>query len=180
MPYILPRILSLIQYKNDIEDNIDESMRLERCECCGKLGPQRYGYYLRKSGRISGVDVSLNPIKIQRYYCPSCCRTMSVLPECIPPRRWYLWEVQQAVLLLLLSGLSICAVAKTSQPSRHTVARWLARLKAQFLAQRDTLVRFKEDLCKSVTFTAFWQTCLGLMTLGEAMRICHVTGVYVP
>ena len=180
MSYILPRILSLIQYKNDIEGNLHESIRLERCECCGKLRPQRYGYYSRKSDRIPGVDVSLNPIKIQRYYCPSCRRTMSVLPECIPPRRWYLWEVQQVVLVLLLSGLSICTVAKTSQPSRHTVARWLTRLKTQFLLHRDALVSFREDLCKSVTFTAFWQNCLGWISLGEAMRICHVTGVPVP
>jgi len=180
MPYILPGILSLIQYKNDIEGNLHETMRLQRCEYCGRLRPQRHGYYSRKSGRIPGLDVSLNPIKIQRYFCPSCRRTMSVLPECIPPRRWYLWEVQQTVLLLLLSGLGICSVAKTNQPSRHTLTRWLCWLKTQFLVHRDTLGSLREVLCKSVTFPVFWQTCLGLMSLGEAMRLCHVAGVPVP
>ncbi len=49
MPYILTGILSLIQYKNDIESNFREELRPERCECCGKLRPHRHGKYSRQS-----------------------------------------------------------------------------------------------------------------------------------
>lgn len=181
MPHILTGILSLIQYKNDIEPNFIEELRPERCECCGKLRPHRHGKYSRKSaGGKNNSDVSLNPLKIQRYYCPSCRKTMSVLPECIPRKRWYLWSVQQAILLLFVQGISITKIAKAEAPSRHTISRWIARFKKAFLIHRDTLVQVKTVLSQYITFNSFWTTCLEIMNLSEAMRLCHVSGVIVP
>ena len=134
MAHILTGILSLIQYKNDIEPYFIEELRPERCESCGKLKPHRHGKYPRQSaGGKNNSDASLNPIQIQRYYCPSCRKTMSVLPECIPRHRWYLWSVQQVILSLFIHGVSINKIAKTKQPSRHTIVRWISRFKASFL-----------------------------------------------
>ncbi len=66
-------------------------------------------------GGKNNSDSSLNPLKIQRYYCPSCRKTMSVLPECIPRNRWYLWSVQQVILLLFVQGVSI--MSKSIHPT---------------------------------------------------------------
>lgn len=181
MPHILPGILSLIQYKNDIECNFREELRPERCECCGKLKPHRHGTYPRQSaGGKNNADASINPIAIQRYYCPSCRKTMSVLPECISKMRWYLWSVQHVVLLLFVQGKSITTIAKKASPSRHTISRWIGRFKQQFLVHRDTLIQIKAQLSQYVTFHSFWQACLELISLSEAMRLCHVLGVRVP
>jgi transposase-like protein len=181
MPHILTGIPSLIQYKNAIEGYFKEELRPERCEHCGKLYPWRHGDYLRKSaGCKNNTDASLNPIKIQRYYCSSCRKTMSALPECIPRHRWYLWLVQETILLLFIKGLSINKIAKTQQPSRHTIARWISRFKENFLIHRDALLRFKVNLSQWVTFNSFWSACLRLVNLSEAMRFCHVSGVIVP
>lgn len=180
MPHILTGILSLIQYKNDIESNFREELRPERCEC-GKAKPHRHGKYPRQSaGGKNNSDISLNPIKIQRYYCPSCRKTMSVLPECISRRRWYLWSIQQAILLLFVQGVSITKISKTQAPSRHTISRWVARFKNAFLVHRDTLIQVKTALSQCIIFNSFWMTCLSLMSLSEAMRLCHVSGVLVP
>lgn len=181
MPHILPGILSLIQYKQDIENNLGEELRPERCECCGKMKPHRHGSYPRQSaGSRNNSDASLNPIKIQRYYCPACRKTMSVLPECIPRNRWYIWSVQQVVLLLFTQGLSMNKIAKTSAPSRHTISRWISRFKERFLIHRDTLIQIKARLSQYITFNSFWSSCLNLINLSEAMRLCHVSGVFVP
>ena len=123
---ILAGILSLIQYKNEVECGLEKTLQLERCVCCGRSNPWRHGSYARDSDHLNRSCNSLNPIFIQRYYCPDCGKTMSVLPECIPPRRWYLWETQQAVILLFFSSNSARAVEKQVKPSRHTIKRWVA------------------------------------------------------
>jgi hypothetical protein len=43
MAHILSGILSLIQYKNEVEGSSNEKYRPERCECCGRLRPRRHG-----------------------------------------------------------------------------------------------------------------------------------------
>ena len=95
MAGILAGITSLIQYKNRAEYSLEENFRLKQCPCCGKSNPWRHGTYPRESDRINPSSESLNSILIDRYYCSACGKTCSVLPECIPPRRWYLWETPQ-------------------------------------------------------------------------------------
>lgn len=182
MPHILTGISSLIQYKNDVEGSLSEVYRPERCDSCGKLTPWRHGCYDRKTaGSKNNTDASHNPIIIQRYYCSSCGKTMSVLPECIPRNRWYLWSVQEIILLLFVSGLSIHKIAKAQRTvSRHTISRWISRFKSNFLIHRDILMHSKSVLSFCVTFNSFWSACLNLLSLGEAMRICHTSGVIVP
>lgn len=180
MPHILSGILSLIQYKNEVEGSFDEKYRPQRCECCGRLRLRRHGTYPRGSDRINTSCHSLNPILIQRYYCPSCRKTMSVLPECISPRRWYLWEFQQTALLLVLLGKSVCKVASELIPSRHTIARWCRWFKEQYHLHRDALCTHYHALTGAVGFNRFWKGCLNFMPLSSAMRLCQVTGVSIP
>lgn len=179
MVHIVADVVSLVQYLSTLR-NEPERYRLKYCLRCGKAGVWFHGCYPRKADRCSGpVEGSLNPIWIQRFYCPECRRTCSVLPECIPPRRWYLWEMQQVALLLILSGKSFYAVAKEIMPSRYTLARWIARFKEQFNLHKDALCGHFVELGRTVDFTAFWQTCLKQMSLSCAMRLCHVAGVSV-
>jgi transposase-like protein len=176
---ILAGFTSLIQYVT-MQNNVPEQLRPEHCPCCGRLKPWRHSIRMRKSDRESPGE-SMNPIIIQRYYCPGCRKTFSVLPECIPPRRWYLWEVQQTVLQLFVTfGHSAYAIAKVSTPSYKTISRWLARFKEQFPLHKDTLSSQFNELARTSGFSAFWQACLKKMTLGAAMRFCHVAEVVIP
>lgn len=179
MVFIFAGMSSIIQYLTEIKLN-PEQFRPERCPCCGKAGVWFHGGYPRKADRSSSPDDSLNPIFIQRFFCPHCKRTCSVLPECIPPRRWHLWEVQQAALVLLLAGKSLYAAAKGLTPSRHTLARWLHRFKDQLCLHKDSLCNHLTDLGRTTGFTHFWDACLKKLSLAQAMRLCHVAGVPVP
>lgn len=175
--HILAGIMSLLQYKQSQELNQN---RLERCLCCGLAYPWLHGCYPRKSDRSSNQDESLNPILIQRYYCPGCRQTCSVLPECLPPRRWYLWEIQQIAMMLTLNGTSFNTTAKQIAPSRHTISRWMARLREKFCFHKDVLCGHFINLGRNCGIDDFWKACLNKISLAQAMRLCHVAGVPVP
>ena len=176
---ILAGFTSLIQYKDIVESSSDELSRLERCLCCGKLNPWRHGTYSRESDRINPSSESLNSILIHRYYCPSCGKTCSVLPECIPPRRWYLWETQQAAILLFLLKGSARAVEKQVTPSRYTIKRWVAWLITQFKLQKDVLCSHFPSFGLFTEPAGFWKHVFSKLSLSEAMRLCHVAGVTI-
>lgn len=176
---ILSDILSLIQYQQLTKEG-ESAYRLEQCLCCGKANPHRHGSYPRKGDRSSGNDSSLNPIYIQRYYCPACQRTCSVLPECMPPHRWYVWEIQQRALLLFFVGMSLRAIAQQIAPSRHTITRWINRFKEQLHFHKDVLCNHLADLGRTIGFADFWQASFYHFSLAQAMRLCHVAGVPVP
>ena len=178
MTHILADILSLTQYQEWLNKE-SKQHRLTHCPHCGKARLHLHGHYPRKSDR-SAAGQSLNPILIQRYYCPACKKTCSVLPECIPPHRWYLWETQQIALVLILSGQSICAIAKKIMPAQRTIARWMARFRDQFHIHKDALCNHIAALGRTIGFTDFWLTCLKTMSLSKAMRICHVAGGFIP
>jgi transposase-like protein len=179
MALIVAGMSSLIQYLSEIKLDL-KIPRPERCLCCGKSGLWLHGSYPRKADRSCGISRSLNPIFIQRFFCSNCRRTCSALPECIPPRRWYLWEVQQAALVLLLVGKSLYAAAKEVTPSRHTLGRWLKRFREQFFHHKDALCNYKADLGRTTGFSDFWQASLKELSLAQVMRLCHASGVPVP
>lgn len=179
MPGIVAGILSLTHYVASFEDML-KACRLKPCTHCGQSVLWLHGCYARKADRLSRAGESLNPLRIQRFLCPHCQRTCSVLPECIPAHRWYVWQVQQVALLLVLSGKSCCAVAKQAMPSRHTLKRWLARFKEQFHFHKEALCHHNALWGREATWTGFWQTVLKQMPLSSAMRLCHVAGVAVP
>lgn len=176
MAYIIPAILCLIQHLKLIKNN-HERFRLEVCPECGKATPWFHGTYPRKSDREPGEEGFLNPIPIQRFYCPDCRHTSSALPECIPPHRWYLWKTQQVALFLCLSGHhSVRDVSKKITPSRHTITRWVKRFKTQFPFHKNALSTHDADLGRRANFSSFWHDALSKFSLGEAMRLCHVFG----
>jgi transposase-like protein len=177
--HIIAGISSLIQYIETLKTEY-KLYRLEKCLCCGKASPRLHGCYPRKADRSRKPGESLNPILIQRYLCSGCRRTCSVLPECIPPKRWYLWDVQQVALLLLLSGKSLNAAAEEIMPSRHTIKRWLTGLKEQLLLHKDVLCNHFIELGRTSNFIDFWKTFLKNNLLSTAMRLCHAAGVRIP
>lgn len=175
---IISRVESLTQYLLMMAEG---SIFYETdCPHCGKSGIWLHGCYPRKADRSCKPGESLNPILIQRFFCPNCRRTSSVLPECIPPKRWYLWDIQQAALLLLLAGKSLNAVAQKMMPSRHTVKRWLTLLKEQLHLYKDVLCNHFIELGCTLDFFDFWPVCFKRISLAGAMRLCHVSGVPVP
>ncbi len=179
MAGIVAGILSVLQHLEALKEEA-ECYRPARCCSCGKSGLWRHGHYERKADRQNQSAVSLNPILIQRFFCPYCQKTCSVLPECIPPRRWYLWEVQQRVICMLLSGASLHTASQATQASRSTCRRWWSRLKEQFLIQSDALRTHFCELGRNVDFNSFWRTCLNQMSFGMAMLLCKHSGVIVP
>jgi len=102
-----------------------EVYRPRRCPSCGHGVLWHYGCYSRKADRRpTSAETSLNPIPIPRYLCSSCLHSCSRLPECIPPRRWYSWLLQQKALKSLLAGcLSISALRRSC---RNSMARLTA------------------------------------------------------
>ncbi len=179
MQGILAGFLTLIQYTY-AQEYTPERVRPKHCACCGRLNPWYHAIYERKPDRENSPNKSMNPIIIQRYYCPGCKKTFSVLPECIPPRRWYPWEVQQSIFLLFLLGHSAYEIAKESKPSYSTITRWFHRFKEQFRLHRDTLCGLFGELTRTSCLASFWTSCFELITLGSAMRLCHVSGVAIP
>lgn len=179
MVCIVTGVLSLVQHLKMLQE-VPEYYRPARCPFCGQSGIQHHGHYDRKADRQGAAEGSLNPIAILRFICPHCHKTCSVLPECIPPRRWYLWAIQQAVLSKLISGESLRAVGRLAGPCLSTCKRWFKQFKNQFLIQRDALCAHISSLGRSVNFENFWQRCLEEMLLSQAMLLCNYSGVPVP
>lgn len=180
MQIILPDILTLGQYKFKQSEQF-ESIRPEKCCNCGMPGLHCHATYERLSDRENRGKDSLNPIIIQRYICPYCRKTCSVLPECIPPRRWYPWFIQQAVLLACLLGKSLNEISRQHIPSRSTCKRWwewLHERSNDFTHQLRSL--FPDELGRCPDFQSFWSACFEKMILSKAMWYCHQGEVIVP
>jgi len=176
--YILAGIMSLMQYMTQCHDGKIAGPAC--CPQCNRANPWGHGGYPRKPDRLNSPSESLNPIWIQRYYCPGCHKTCSALPECIPPRRWYLWETQQTAMLLFLLGHSARAIEKQVKPSRHTIKRWVTRLMAQFKVHKDALCVHLPSLGLFIEPISFWPHVFNKLPLSTAMHLCHVSGVPIP
>lgn len=181
MSFILPGILSLIQHFETLRKS-PESYRPKRCPGCRHVGIWCHGCYTRKPDRMDLGEPSLNPVPILRFFCPECRSTCSVLPECIPPRSWYLWEVRQVIFLLLLAGESIgrTIASNGSRASRTTIKRWWQRFNSGFQKFSFQLLHHFPCLGRHSGFTKFWTACLALRPLSSAMRLLHEEGVLVP
>ncbi len=152
-----------------------------RCLNCGKAGLRCHGYYPRKADRENHGAHSLNPILIPRFFCPSCRHTCSVLPQCISPRRWYLWAVQQITLLLITLEHSWRYIEKKVPPVRSTIKRWNNRFKNMLpLHKLHLLSRFPELGRNVGEFCIFWKACLEQMSLSQAMLWVHCAGEIIP
>lgn len=176
MVCIVAGILLLTQHLKVLQESPEDYLP-NYCPHCGKLGIWPHGHYSRKADRSPKGE--LNPIFIPRFFCPHCQTTCSVLPECIPPRSWYLWCVHQVVLLNLLSNKSLHAVSQLVQPSRSTCKRWWNKFKDRFLLYRDALCAHMNELGCAIDFSHFWQLCFTHMSLDHAMLLCNLAGVAI-
>ena len=176
---IMPGIGTLAHHLTQIKE-APETYRPERCPHCGKEGVWCHGAYTRKSDREGRGEDCLNPVPIPRFYCRHCRRTCSALPECVPPRRWYLWSIQQAAMVLLLAGISIEKVAEQVLPSAHTIWRWWVRLRACFPEHGFHLRRHFARWGVHQSVTSLWRAVLTELSLAQAMLLLHESGVFVP
>lgn len=179
MQRIVPAILSLHHHR-DLLEREPVIYRPSACPHCGLAKPWGHGCYARKADRRPEPSGSLNPVFIPRFFCQGCRQTCSRLPECIAPRRWYDWAVQQVVLLWLLSGGSLHQAAVQGGVDGHTVRRWWDWFQERSEAFGFWLRSRFPDLGRAVDFAGFWQGCLSIMPLSQAMTWLDREGVVVP
>ena len=176
---IVPAILSLSQHLETLHQT-PEVYRPAACPHCGFGGLWCHGCYERKADRCPHAAGTLNPIPIPRYFCQGCNHTCSRLPECVAPRRWYGWAVQQLVLQLLLIGGSLHRCAAWVGLDRRTVRRWGQWLEARGDEFTFFLRTRFPDLGRTVDVKSFWTACLKSLSLGAAMAWLDHDGVVVP
>lgn len=179
MACILAGILSLTQHLATIKNN-PKKYHLNQCPHCGKSGLWGHGYRYRKSDRENDDRQTLNPIPILRLYCPACKRTCSVLPECIPPLRWYQWLIQQIAMQLALSGMSHNRISQQVKPSRWTISRWMKRLADEFKTHALHLKTKWTWLGYYTSLNDFWSSLLNKISLSNAMLFLNNQNIFVP
>jgi hypothetical protein len=103
-----------------------------------------------------------------------------VLPECIAPRRWYLWHIQQAVLLQILLKKSFRQASQVVLVGRSTCQRWWHKLKERYLLHGSALRNYYPELGYQEDFNRFWFACLQKISLSKAMLLCNQLGVVIP
>ena len=182
MPTILTGIHSLDQhYSILLEKHTD--YRPTCCKGCGKPKLWSHGFYTRKANCEKAHG---KPALIPRFFCPHCLLTCSVLPEYIPPKRWYHWVIQEVVLRLLLSGNtyndvlnSLCSLNVNRQgfvePSVSTLHRWWSRFKSDYSNNRFCLCNNFPSLGTTNELSTFWLSCLEKMRLSSAMALVFNT-----
>jgi hypothetical protein len=116
-----------------------EELRPHACPLCARaarppgerLGIVGHGTYLRQ---VLGGRAKALVIRVRRYLCRGCERTISVLPDALLPRRWYAGTViLLALTLSLLCGVSAREVRRRlGEPGEasgwKTLARWQRQL----------------------------------------------------
>ena len=179
MAIIVPGINSLAQHLQCLQSE-PEVYRPARCPHCAKAGLWCHGSYERQADRQGRGEANLNPVAIPRFFCPHCHRSCSCLPHCLPPRRWYLWCVQQQALTPLLCGGSIHQASRASGCYRSTVRRWWRWLEAQSAHYSSVLRARFSELGRASNQGAFWHRCWQQMGLADAMYWLHQAGVSIP
>ena len=179
MSRIVPLIASLEEHLNRLAQ-APEDYRPPQCPKCGFAHMWAHGHYHRKADRETG---KLNPIPVPRFVCGrkgGCRATCSRVPSCLPPRRWYLWSVQLAVLWCLLSGASLRHCTEECGRSRSTVRRWW-----RWLEERHEIFSFKlltrePEWGRAADWSQFWRRALAEQPLAELMAYLDGQGVIVP
>jgi transposase-like protein len=179
MQRIVPAILSLQQHLDSLERE-PLIYRPAVCPHCGLARLWGHGCYERKADRGSSGSRTLNPIPIPRFFCQGCRQTCSRVPECVAPRRWYGWAVQQVVLLMLLGGCSLRRCSAQSGFDRRTVRRWWIWLCGRGEEFGFWLRARFPELGRAADFSGFWQACWQTMPLSRAMAWLDRDAVAVP
>ncbi|MCP4996577.1 MAG: hypothetical protein GY934_22805 [Gammaproteobacteria bacterium] len=179
MNRIVPDIDTLEQHIHEINHN-SERYRPQWCPTCGFGGLWVHGSYDRYPDRGLESSGRLNPVPIPRYRCDQCGVTCSRLPSCIAPRRWYIWKVQQQVLLAVLLGESIRSVSRRFMPGRHTIRRWLTWLYCHDQSYRFSLASDFPWLERMPEWSSYWYSAMTTVSLDNLMTCLDNQGVTVP
>jgi transposase-like protein len=130
MQILHPFTGSIQRYLEEIAD--PDRYRPDHCPQCEAQHPLTgHGFYQRTL-----VDVAFDGIiRVRRYLCRSCKRTVSLLPELALP--WLRFSVSVIALFLvarLLTGLTLMAAARTAAPTGMPYQRgqfWIRRFQKQ-------------------------------------------------
>ena len=179
MSLILSKILTFRQHLNTLKHN-PEVYCPTACIYCQEINVWRYGYYYRKPDRLNHGDQSQNDIPIPRFQCVTCRRTFSTLPECISPRRWYPWVIQQACLWLRLSGWSIQQIQQIFPTARSTLSRWIYWFNEKFTQYHQVLCSQIPCMGYYSKLAPFWLYWFDSKSLSHAMILLHQSGLIVP
>ena len=179
MCLILSEIVTLRQHLNTLKQS-PELYCPDACIYCQETVIWRNGYYYRKPDRLNSGADSLNDIPIPRFKCVSCCRTFSTLPECIPPRRWYPWFIQQICLSLCLSGWSFQKIQQIFPVARSTLSRWVSWLGHKFNDHHQGLCSKEAEMGYYSEPVSFWSHWFKSKSLSHAMLLLNQLGVIVP
>lgn len=145
-----------------------EVYRPPSCPHCGIKHLRQHGYYYRKADRRAQRP-RFDPVPICRYRCAGCRRTCSRLPECIAPRRWYHWLVQQRSLSDRLDGTSAECGADDGAPAARSVSRWWCWLQDRGQVFAFHLRARFPELGRASEFGAFWRLVFATLGLPRAM-----------
>jgi len=171
MNRILASITTIEQHREEVA-NGGHAYKPSNCPTCSNLKLWGHGCYHRKKVRGMGANQSIEQEEIPRFRCTSCKHTCSCLPACIPPRRWYDWTVQQFVLLLVLTGVSLHQCwRRCGGPARSTLRRW-----RDWLFNRGDEFAFhlrsrEPEFGRVSEPSAFWHNVISSLSLAQAMAL---------
>jgi transposase-like protein len=167
MHRIVASITTLAEHLIAVQTNPD-AYRPAACPCCGLGGLWRHGQYYRKGDRNTG-GATREPVPVLRYLCQGCVRTCSRLPLFMSPRRWYCWAMQQAALVLLLSGASLNVCCGCTGRALRTVVRWRDWLDERGESFAFFLRSRFAELGRIADRHAFWRHVIDSMSLAQTM-----------
>ena len=130
MQILHPFAGSIPRYAEEIAD--PDRYRPDHCPQCGAQHPlTSHGFYRR-----TVVDVAFDGvIRVRRYLCSTCKRTVSLLPEfALPWLRFSISVIAQFLAARLLNGLTLAASARAAAPTRMPYQRgqfWIRRFQKQ-------------------------------------------------
>ncbi len=119
---LFPNVQSYLRW---IESPDARLFRPSFCPHCQGTQWHRHGRYYRDVC----TDREIHDIPVQRFLCPLCGHTLSLLPSFVGPRQSFTWDVQQQVVSSGEHGQTAAqaaaAVASPAGPvSQRTVVRW--------------------------------------------------------
>jgi hypothetical protein len=168
MHRIVASIPTLAQHLAAIAQTDPDVYRPQACPGCGVGGLWRHGCYFRKGEWCTGGETR-ELVPVLRYLCRKCVRTCSRLPLFMSPRRWYCWALQQVVLVLLLSGVSLGGCCDGTGRALRTVVRWRDWLKERGDGFAFVLRSRFPELGRICDHNAFWHHVIDSMSLAQAM-----------
>ncbi len=171
MRRIVAGITSLEQHLQEVELR-PETYRPACCPDCGLKPVWFHGSYSRKADLCHRGEASLNPVPILRYRCPGCGLTCSRLPECIAPRRWYAWLLQEMRLRRLLAVSPPDVPDPGPVPAHRTEQRWWHWLQTRTTEFRFALSSRFPELGRTEDSASFWRLLFDTLGLSRAMAWC--------